>query len=295
MLMIRPYSDEDAPQLAAIHNRVYPEYSYSPDGIRELMEGTLAGGGLVWVVAESVLGGYAMITPVPGLQGVGDLAGCIVPERQRCGLGSQLLHFVLEYLQGSDLRQIVHYVTDLDSPAARFLQDHDFFVEHEEVLMSLEDVYRLPDVSRDIPVQLQAFSRATAVPLFCRLYEEIFSGLPWDQPFSSAEVAATLNDADNMLFLMLDGEVIGFAWVGLDSEGKGLVEPLGILPAYQGKGFGRVLLLEVLRELADRGARRVEIGAWRDNLAAVQLYQSLGFRHRKTFTYLAFNLNDSRS
>jgi ribosomal protein S18 acetylase RimI-like enzyme len=294
MLMIRPYIDEDAPQLAAIHNRVYPENSCSSDGFREIVEGTRVGGGLAWVVAESALSGYAMITPVPGLQGVGDLAGCIAPKRQRCGLGSQLLHFVLEDLQGSDFRQIAHYVTDLDGPAACFLRDHDFFVEHEEVLMLLEDVYRLPDGSSDIPARLQVFSRATAVPLFCRLYEEGFSGLPWDQPFSSAEVAATLNDADNMLFLMLDGEAIGFAWVGLDSEGKGLIEPLGIVPAYQGKGFGRVLLLEVLRELAGRGAQRVEIGAWRDNLAAVQLYQSLGFRHRKTFTYLAFNLNDNR-
>lgn len=295
MLMIRPYIDEDAPQLAAIHNRVYPENDYSPDGIREHMEGTLAGGGLAWVVAESALSGYAMITPVPGLQGVGDLAGCIVPERQRCGLGSQLLHFVLEDLQGSDLRQIAHCVTDLDSPEACFLQNHDFYVEHEEWLMDLDDVYRLPSTSNDILAHLQAFSLATAIPLFCRLYEESFSGLPWEQPFSSAEVAATLNDADNMLFLMLDGEAIGFAWVGLDNEGKGLIEPLGTVPAYQGKGFGRVLLLEVLRELAGRGAQRVEIGAWRDNLAAVQLYQSLGFRHRKTFTYLAFNLKDNRS
>ena len=293
--MIRSYVDEDAPQLAAIHNRVYPENVYSPDGFRELVGETLASGGLASVVGDSVLSGYAMITPVPGLQGVGDLAVCIAPERQRCGLGSQLLHFVLEELWGSDFRQIAHYVTDLDSPEACFLQYHDFFVEHEEWLLDLDDVYRLPDVSGNNTARVQAFSRATAVPLFRRLYEESFSGLPWDQPFTSAEVSATLNDANDMLFLTLNGEAIGFAWINLNPNGSGLIEPLGIIPAYQQKGYGRVLLLGAARELISRGAQRVEIGAWRYNQAAVQLYQSLGFRHRKTFTYLAFNLNDNRS
>ena len=293
--MIRSYADEDAPQLAAIHNGIYPENVYSPDGFREFVEGTLAGGGLVWVVGDSVLSGYAVITPVPGLQGVGDLAGCIAPERQRCGLGSRLLHFMFEELQGSDFRQIAHCVTELESPGACFLQDHDFFVEHEEWLMDLDDVYRLSDVASNNQAHLKVFSRATAVSLFCRLYEESFSGLPWDQPFTSVEVSTALNDANDMLFLTLNGEAIGFAWVNLNPIGNGLIEPMGIIPAYQQKGYGRVLLLGATRELISRGAQRVEIGAWRDNQAAVQLYQSLGFRHRKTFTYLAFNLNDNRS
>ena len=293
--MIRSYDDEDAPQLAAVHNRVYPECAYSPDGFRDLVEETLAGGGMAWVVGDSVLSGYAMITPVPGLHGVGDLAGCITPEQQRCGLGSQLLHFVLEELQGSCFRQIVHCVTDLESPAADFLQYHDFFIEHEEWLMDLDDLKRLPDVARDNPAYVQTFSRETAIALFCRLYAESFSGLPWDQPFTGTEVSAALNDANDIQFLTLNVEAIGFAWINLNPNGNGLIEPLGIIPNYQQKGYGRALLLSAARELISRGAQRVEIGAWRDNKAAVQLYQSLGFSHRKTFIYLAFNLNDSRS
>ena len=290
--MIRSYSNKDAAQLAAVHNRVFGEKIYSPHGFRELMVATLAGGGLAWVVGEPALCGYAMITPVPGLQGVGDLAGCIAPERQRRGLGSELLNFVLEELRRGDFYQIAHRVTDLNGPAACFLRDHDFFVEHEEWLMSLDDLKRLPDVLSDSPFHLQIYERETAVPLFYRLYEESFSGLLWDQPFTSEEVEVTLNDANNMLFLAVDGEAIGFAWVGLDRDGRGLIEPLGIMAAYQGKGLGRILLLGVLRELAGRGAKEVEIGAWRDNRAAIQLYNSVGFRWRKTFTYLAFNLSE---
>ncbi len=76
----------------------------------------------------------------------------------------------------------------------------------------------------------------------------------------------------------------------LDSEGTGIVEPLGILPAYQNQGYGRCLLTAAMRVLAQRGAERIEIGAWRDNERAIDLYRSLGFRHKKTITYLAYNL-----
>ena len=290
--MIRSYVDEDAPQLATIHNRVYAEDVYSADGFRELVARTLDGGGLAWVVDEIALSGYAMVAAVPGLAGVGDLTGCIAPERQRRGLGSRLLRYVLEEMRERNFWQVAHTVTDLDGQAARFLKHYDFFVEHEEWLMVLDDLSRLPAVANDGSTRLQLYSRATAVSLFCRLYEKSFSGLPWDQPFTNAEVTATLADANNIVFLTLDGEAIGFAWVSLDGDGKGLIEPLGIVPAYQHKGFGRILLLGVIRELVRRGAKRVGIGAWRDNGAAIQLYRSVGFRYIKTFTYLAFNLND---
>jgi ribosomal-protein-alanine N-acetyltransferase len=291
--MIRSFGDQDAAQLAAIHNRVYGQKAVSPESFRELVKGTLEGGGLAWVIGEPLLSGYAMVTPVPGLPGVGDLAGCIAPEQQRHGLGSELLQFVLEALQGGDFWQISYCVTNLASPAACFLRQHDFFVEHEEVLMSLAEFDRLPAAIMSEPVRLRSYSRPTAVPLFCEFYEKSFRGLPWDQPFSTAEVSATLTDANNMLFLTLDGEAIGFAWVDLDRDGKGLIEPLGIIPAYQGKGFGRMLLLRVLQELIRRGAKEVEIGAWRDNQVAIQLYESFGFRQQKLFTYLAFNLDET--
>jgi ribosomal protein S18 acetylase RimI-like enzyme len=295
MSMIRAYVDQDAPLLAAIHNRVFPNKVYGPDGFRELVQGTLAGGGLAWVVAGFQLSGYALLTPVPGLNGVGDLTGCITPERRRIGLGSQLLRFVLAGLQATDFRQIAHFVTDLDSPGARFLLYHDFYVEHEEWLMELDNLDSLAESPGADSTRLQTFPRQTAVSLFCRLYAESFSGLPWDQPFTRSEVVAALPDSRDMLFVTLDGEPIGFAWIGLDANGHGLIEPLGIVSVQQHRGYGRTLLGGAVRELAKRGAKRVQISAWRNNEAAIHLYRSLGFRHCRTFTYLAIDLKERQS
>jgi len=46
---------------------------------------------------------------------------------------------------------------------------------------------------------------------------------------------------------------------------------------YQNRGFGKVMLSEGLEILKRNGARRIEIGVNRFNVAAQKLYFSLGF------------------
>jgi ribosomal protein S18 acetylase RimI-like enzyme len=293
--MIRPYREQDAPLLARIHNAAYPQMTLSAAGFHEFMAGTIASGGRSWVLAEPQLTGFATVSTVPGLDGIGDLFGCIAPEQQRRGLGSKLLRFLLEDLQQSDFRQISHYVTDLNSPAAHFLRHHNFFVEHEEWQLALNDLRQLPDPSAGQAFHLQAYSKQTAVPLFCKLYDETFAPLPWYQPFTPSEITSTLSDSRDIQFLIRADEPVGFAWIHLDADGLGSIEPLGIQPARQHQGLGRSLILLALHELKRRGAKRAEIGAWRDNLAALHLYESLGFRHQATITYLAYNLRRERN
>jgi ribosomal protein S18 acetylase RimI-like enzyme len=68
------------------------------------------------------------------------------------------------------------------------------------------------------------------------------------------------------------------------------IEPVGIAPNYQGRGMGRPFLQAGLGQAAGQGASKVALGVWENNGAAIQLYQSLGFRQSKSVTYLAFNL-----
>lgn len=291
--MIRPYREEDAPHLALLHNAAYPERMLSKDSFHDFMASALSTGGRAWVLADPRPSGYAAISSVPGLAGVGDLFGCVAPERQRSGLGSELLAYLIEDLRHSDYWQISHYVTDIDSPAAHFLRHHHFFVEHEEWQLALPDLSQLPDPPQDQALHLRTFHKQKAVSLFCQLYNEIFAGLPWNQPFTQSEVASTLSLSRDMQFLAQGEEIIGFAWINLDGSGRGLIEPLGIKPAYQYQGYGRALLLLTLHELKKHGAKHAEIGAWRDNFAALHLYQSIGFRHQATLTYYAYNLKSN--
>ena len=290
--MIRPYVTADGPQLVTIHNSVYPDSVHTTSSFGDYVAGTRALGGFVWVIGNPAVVGYGSVTPVPGLPGIAELAGCIAVDQQRKGLGSRLLTSMLDKCRDSNIRQVTFSVDRLESPAASFLRQHYFFAEHEEWIMMFGEMAMVLQENCPGPVKLQTYARQTAVSLFCRLYEESFSGLAWDQPYSELEVVERLDHADELLFLMLEGQAVGFAWTKLDSEGRGVVEPLGIVPTHQNRGYGRCLLTSAMRVLVNRGAKRIEIGAWRDNEKAIELYRSLGFQRYKTITYLAFNLAD---
>lgn len=292
-LMIRPFSHRDAPQLAAIHNQVYTHSMTDPTSFKDDVADTLAEGGLAWVIGEKQLIGYALVSSIPGLPGLGDLSGCIIPERQRQGFGSRLLLAILDQLKETTFCQVVHRVGSLLSPAALFLRHHRFYIEHEEWQLSLRDLQNLPASLSAQPLALATYPRNKAASLFLEIHQESFSGLRWDQPYTGAEVKAALGDPNDILFLIDQDSPVGFAWVDIDQAGVAQIEPLGILPAYQRRGYGRYLLIATVHELKRRGARRVEIGAWRSNEPAITLYRSLGFRHEKTFTYLAFDIKNN--
>jgi ribosomal protein S18 acetylase RimI-like enzyme len=291
--MIRPYMDADAPRLAAIHSQTYPQRKYTAASFQEFASSAMADGGHAWVAALPHPVGCAILSPLPGLPGIGELTGCVALDQRRQGFGTQLLLALLTGLRGTPFWQISHQLTDLDSPGAHFLCHHNFYIEHEEWQMELATLDQLPPIPTGSSLRLQTYTRPTAVSRFCRLYQQCFQGHPWDQPFTPTEVAATLKQARDILFLAHNGEPVGFVWVDLDSDGNALIEPLGIIPSYQRQGYGRLLLTLALHELKQRGAQRAGIGAWRSNQAAIHLYQSFGFRRKTTFTYLAYDLQSN--
>jgi len=237
---------------------------------------------------ESPLG-YALAMSVPGLPHIAELSGCIAPPYQRRGLGGRLLGHVLKELQlpAGTVRQVSHQVHSLNSSAARFLIKNGFYVEHEEIVLRRGDLQNIPRPSAREGAEIISLSRSDCMKTFSSLFTASFAGLPWDQPFSLDEIDDMLGGADDILFLTLASQPVGFAWLHLERNSLGLIEPLGLLPEHQGRGYGRFLLQSALLELLRRGATHAQIGAWRTNFPAISLYQSLGFKAQKTISYLA--------
>ena len=288
--MIRPYRDADAGFLAPVHTAVFPDNPLSARALRSQMAALRSFGARIWVIGEPEPFGYAYTMPVPGLPHIVDLKGGIAPAQQRKGFGSRLLAGILSDLRLTAVRQVSHQLHDLDSAAGRFLQQNGFFIEHEEILLRRGDLGDLPPQPVREDLTAVTLPRAEAVDTFYHLFQSSFSGLPWDQPFSQQEIEASLHNAADILFLVLDSQPAGFSWLHLQEDGLGVIEPLGILPAFQNQGYGRFLLLSALHELARRGADSAQIGAWRANEAAIHLYESLGFAPQEMIIYLAYNL-----
>lgn len=258
-----------------------------PDGID--LATHIAEGDRVWALLHGPDPiAVATLTAVPGLPGVFDLELAVAQAHRRQGHGSRLLALLRHELRGSDVRQLAYGLDDLNAPAAHFLLANGFRVEHEEWVLVRPDLAGLPAVDPALLPRVKTLARATAVATFLSLYDTIFAPTPWNQPFSHAELADTLDSATDLLFLFdpARDHPIGLVWLHLEADSTGVIEPVGIVDTEQGKGYGRGLLTIALHELKRRGAQRARIGAWRTNARAIQLYQSLGFHHAHTRTYL---------
>jgi len=288
--VIGPYDSAWAAALSAGWRAAQPEQSLTARELDNRCRALLQLDGRIWVVtAAGQAVGMALAAPLPGLPGLCELDGFIAPAWQRRGWGGQLLLHAKRDLQGTAVRQLTHAITDRQSAAAQFLFKHHFAVEHEEWLLTMPQLTASPPPV--VPgLTWGTLPRAQALTRFCELYDRAFAGFPWYQPYTPSEVAAELVAAHDLLFLQRDGALIGAAWLRWPEPNLGQIEPMGIVAEEQGKGYGRYLLALALHQLAERGARRAQIGTWAQNKTAVSLYQSVGFRQQETITYLACDL-----
>ncbi len=293
---IRQLRPDETAALFVVHAAIEPADAGQLLAWTQEMEERLETGGCAWVVARGRrLAGYAAADPVPGLPGVFDLTGGIVPARRRQGVGTALLRHVQQAAHARGIDQLSSRVDSLDDEVARFLLQRDFYVEHEECLLTLGELSDLPQLPEGPPSDLIAYPYGEAVSRFCRIYDDSFAGKPWSQPYTEDEVAAALASPDDLLFATIEGEPVGVIWHEMTAEGAGRVEPLGIGRAYQGMGHGRRLLLAALHNLRRRGATEVQLGVWRDNHAAMSLYHSLGFTEVDNWYFLAHDVASSKA
>jgi mycothiol synthase len=89
-----------------------------------------------------------------------------------------------------------------------------------------------------------------------------------------------------------DGQVGAFCIVWPDPlTGVGLFEPVGTHPDFQRKGLGKAVMLEGLDRLQGLGMRQAIVSTQEDNLPAIKLYESVGFRIIRRLLYYKLEIN----
>ncbi|PIE80452.1 MAG: hypothetical protein CSA11_08265 [Chloroflexi bacterium] len=287
MVTIRSYETAVSPILASHFNDLNPT---APLTARQL-DTRLSAWGMAWVIyIDEAPAGYARVAPLPGLAGHYDLDMMIARPWQRQRVGSQLINFLKHELTHSDVKHLSWGITDSQTGIAQFLHHNGFDIDHKEQILARPHLENLPPIPVRPNLHLATYSRRQAIHLFCKLYEQSFRSHPWYQPYTPDEVAADLIATTDILFLLDRKRPLGFAWLHIDKQGEGRVEPIGIVPAGQGVGNGRFLFLSALHRLKQQHARCAIIGAWATNTAALNLYHSLHFRTSQTITYYTYLL-----
>jgi len=251
-------------------------------------------GSRVWMAVEGGRAwGYVLTAPLPGLPGLHEIEFFVAPARRRQGIGSLLWQAASAEVAGEpDVLSVSAALDRRGGALARFLAAQGFRPEHVEWEMRLE---RLDDLAAPFwPAGYEAatFPRPEAITKFSAVYDASFGPEPWYQPFSSGEVAEALEAASDLLFAVNGGEPVGVAWTRVEGE-LGVVEPIGVVPAHQGRGVGKALLVTALSAMRRRGAEAARLGVWKDNRPAIALYRQLGFRRSGSRTYVAYDFGAS--
>ena len=104
-------------------------------------------------------------------------------------------------------------------------------------------------------------------------------GVSFAYPWSAEEVAALISSASTLGAAALDptsGQLRGFVLARLAAD-EAEILTIAVEPAARGKGVGRALLAENLRQAASAGARTMFLEVDQDNAPALALYRRLGF------------------
>lgn len=100
-------------------------------------------------------------------------------------------------------------------------------------------------------------------------------GVAFERRFGAENLDGHLSEA------YLDGdELVGICLV-TRRGGAARIGAFGCTPAYRGRGIGRALMERAMRHIEAAGARRVTLEVLAQNVAAVRLYERLGFRRTR--------------
>lgn len=102
------------------------------------------------------------------------------------------------------------------------------------------------------------------------------------EAFTKQELAYLLTDYNAIgLAARVNGEIVGFAIARVDILRKarfGHILTLDITSAYRRRGIAQKLLREIETTLRERGIKECRLEVREDNVAALSLYQRLGYK-----------------
>jgi ribosomal protein S18 acetylase RimI-like enzyme len=231
---------------------------------------------------------YALAYVAGRLVGLAELVGyreiegtiLVAPDHRRVGLGRALATTAANDLAARGITSWL-LVCDEAFPGgiafAQILGGVRAYFEHRLTL----DPALVPAVWRGTTLTLRQAGAADAATI-ARITAAAFGDPPEDV---DSWIAADLARPDRRWFLgMVAGEPIGNLRV-IAVDGGRDITAFGVLPAQQGRGYGRALLSQTIALLRDESASPINIEVETDNAAALGLYQSCGFAPQHTYGY----------
>jgi mycothiol synthase len=217
-----------------------------------------------------------------------ELAVVVAPHERGAGLGKRLL-------RQHPLPEAVTAWSHGDHPAAaRLAKRHGFARVRELWVMRLDvsgaDAARWDPTS--VPgVELRPYEPAWQDELL-RVNAAAFAHHPEQGSLDAIGLAERMAepwwDPAGLILAVEGGTLLGFHWTKQHSADLGEVYVVGVDPAAQGRGLGKVVTAAGLAHLARLGVAQIHLYVEADNTPAVGLYRGLGFTHDRSDSHVQY-------
>ncbi|WP_308043132.1 mycothiol synthase [Nocardioides mangrovi] len=179
-----------------------------------------------------------------------------------------------------------------DHPAAAALARRTGFDRVRELwVMRRATGLPLPEVVVPHGIELRSYEQADAAELL-RVNAAAFTHHPEQGAMDAANLRERMAEPwfdPAGLLVATDGtRMLGFHWTKQHSPELGEVYVVGIDPAAQGRGLGKLLTLAGLHHLADAGVDEILLYVESDNAPATATYSGLGFTHADADTHVMY-------
>ena len=236
--------------------------------------------------------GFLEINPEPDINRV-IVEGGVLPSQRNIGVGSKLLERVIERSQERKATRIHFNISQKNVKAARLLSRKNFRMVRifwemgtrlllPQRIINLKKKWKKDHYTTSSTIHhLQKGKEAE----FAHLQNRCFQNTWGFQPNTGEDISFRINlyggSYQDILIAELSNQPVAYCWT-LYHPGKkyGHILMLGVVPEYRGLGLSKQILSAGMDYLKNKGARNIELTADSSNQAALQLYQSFGFRKK---------------
>ncbi|SDK34685.1 mycothiol synthase [Nocardioides sp. YR527] len=216
----------------------------------------------------------------------GELSLVVLTQHRGVGLGRQLL------LRAPSLPAGTTAWSHGDNPAAARLAATQGWERTRELWVMRRPVAGLPPAPETPEgIVVRGFEPGDEAELL-RVNAAAFAHHPEQGSLDEAGLRERMAEAwfdPSGLVTAWEGEkLLAFHWTKRHSETEGEVYVVGVDPAAQGRGLGKLVTLLGLNHLATVGVERIHLYVEGDNTTAVRLYEGLGFTRAAADTHVQY-------
>jgi len=246
--------------------------------------------------------GFAELTPEPGIDRV-ILEGMVYPEHRKQGLGTLLLESCIQRARDKGINTLHVNITGDNPQGEKFLKHKGFkpVKKFVEMKTRLKKIPFLPSHKPSRKPSHKPSRKQGGLPspefqlrqlkegeekLLADLQNKCFRDTWGYQPNTPEDIRYRINlggyTTQYILVAFLGQEPSGYCWTVFSPGRKtGRILMLGVLPAHRGKGLGKHIMEGAFKLFQKNNTRLVELTVDTDNLPALKLYRSFGFRKWK--------------